>query len=251
MQIGTRKLLMAFLVASFATQTMLVYADDTPLQTPPLDAEELAGRELWHKHNCQVCHQVYGFGGFLGPDLTNAASRLTRERLDEILTEGSGQMPAFHMAPEEIDAIESYLMALDETGVGQARKYAPQVDMVSVEALLDEHATEGTLVGQAAVGRALFRASCTSCHRLFQATPLGPFMAPDVSDAFARLSEEEIRTVITEGRPERGMVPPALPDDAKSAIVEYLRWLQENRTSLASRLGVGEDAQSVPWFEFQ
>ena len=51
-------------------------AYDTPVRTPPLDDLARAGRALWHDHNCQTCHQIYGFGGFLGPDVTNGAQRL-------------------------------------------------------------------------------------------------------------------------------------------------------------------------------
>ena len=33
-----------------------------------------AGRIVWQKNNCQSCHQLYGLGGYLGPDLTNEMS---------------------------------------------------------------------------------------------------------------------------------------------------------------------------------
>ena len=33
------------------------------------------GRLVWQKYNCHTCHQLYGLGGYLGPDLTNVYSR--------------------------------------------------------------------------------------------------------------------------------------------------------------------------------
>ncbi|MHC4841723.1 MAG: c-type cytochrome, partial [Planctomycetota bacterium] len=92
--------LMATLVACFATQTYLVYSDPTGEQNEALSEQALAGREIWLGKNCQSCHQLYGFGGFLGPDLTNAAPRLEQNRLKELLTVGSRQMPAFNLSDE-------------------------------------------------------------------------------------------------------------------------------------------------------
>jgi nitric oxide reductase subunit C len=250
-QTRSRKLLMTFLVAAFGTQTLLVYEDDTPLAAPPLDELALRGRAIWHASNCHTCHQLYGFGGFLGPDLTNAAGRLTRHRLDEILTVGSGQMPAFHFSANDIDALQAFLFAMHETGVGQARRSAPRVQLGDVENALDEQTAEGSLTDAAASGRELFTARCTSCHRLFQATPLGPFMAPDLSDVFGRLGEPEVRQVVTEGRPERGMTPPPLAAEEVDRVIAFLRWLNEHRDDLAGRLGLADAVESVPWFEFK
>ena len=35
-----------------------------------------SGKLVWQKHNCQSCHQLYGLGGYLGPDLTNVISQV-------------------------------------------------------------------------------------------------------------------------------------------------------------------------------
>ena len=82
-----RKVLLSLLVAAFAVQTWLVYSDDAGYATPPLSGPARRGQELWLRHNCQSCHQIYGYGGFLGPDLTNAAERLNRDRLEAALEE--------------------------------------------------------------------------------------------------------------------------------------------------------------------
>jgi nitric oxide reductase subunit C len=243
--------MMGSLVAAFAIQTTLVYTDDTAEATEPLGEQALAGRAIWHENNCQTCHQIYGFGGFLGPDLTNAASRLTRERLDEILVSGSGQMPAFGFAPEQIDALQAFFAAVDRTGIGQARQAARRVDTERLAAVLDECATEGTLSEEAAFGRQVFRARCTSCHQLFQATPLGPFLAPDLTNVLDRLPLDEVRRTIVEGRPERGMIPPALPPEQLDAVLQFLTWMRAHRDDVAHRAGVDGSEEELPWFEYR
>ena len=238
---------MTFLVCAFTVQTALVYTDDTADRTPPLDPLAAEGRALWHEHNCQTCHQLYGFGGFLGPDLTNAASRLHRSRLDAILTAGSGQMPAFGFDEHRIDALEAWLEAVDRTGVGQARR-DPPLDPDAVAQVIAEHSGEGTLEEH---GYEVFRISCSSCHRLFEAVPLGPFLAPDLTDAVPRLGEAEVRRTIREGRPDKGMVPPPLADEDFEAVVGFLRWLSEQRDTMRTRLGLADHQRGLPWWEYR
>lgn len=69
-----KRVLPTLLVATFAIQTALVYSDE---RADGLSEPAIRGRELWYANACQVCHQVYGNGGFLGPDLTNAARSVT------------------------------------------------------------------------------------------------------------------------------------------------------------------------------
>ena len=121
MKLAQRKLLMGALVASFAIQTAMVYADDTASTFEVLSEDALEGRRIWHEYNCQTCHQIHGFGGFLGPDLTNYGLRMTDERLNQILTEGSAQMPAFHFDEDQIYYMGSFLDELSDMGQGVPR----------------------------------------------------------------------------------------------------------------------------------
>lgn len=119
MEVRYRKLLTSGLVAAFAVQGFLVYTDETAANARELSSAALEGRAIWQAKNCAACHQIYGFGGFLGGDLTNAARHLSRARLEYVLTSGSLQMPAFRLAPAEIDAVHAFLSEVDRTGVGQ------------------------------------------------------------------------------------------------------------------------------------
>jgi nitric oxide reductase subunit C len=241
---------MAALVAAFCGQSALVYLDETAAPAMRLSARGVQGRALWHRHNCQVCHQIYGFGGFLGPDLTNAAQRLTRARLDEVLTQGNAQMPAFHFDAEQIDAIETFLQELDRTGVGVARR-SPSLDARALLAALDAHALERQPPQPAARGLATFRTLCIGCHVPLQPTALGFNTAPDLSTVTERLDGAAIRAAIVEGRAAKGMPPwPALGETAVGELIAFLRWLQQEREALRARAGGGL-AQGLPWWEYR
>jgi len=248
LQTGQRKLLMGSLVAAFAVQTYLVYTDATANDTAPLHGAAIEGQSIWRRHNCQSCHQIYGFGGFLGPDLTNAADRLPRETLDEILTEGRSPMPAFHFSDGEIDALEAYLHALDATGIGQARR-APPVDRELLRAAIETQARETPPTEAAMAGMRTFGGACSACHTLFQPTPLGPFVAPDLSAVTERVPPGEIDRLLAEGRLTRGMPASGLSPAARREVVSYLEWIASHREVLMPP-GSGE-TDALPWWEFR
>jgi nitric oxide reductase subunit C len=81
---------------------------------PP--AEALTGMDIWQRYNCQSCHQMYGLGGYLGPDLTNAMSCKTKAQLTVFLQYGSGRMPNFHLKEKEISNILAFLTWVDKSG---------------------------------------------------------------------------------------------------------------------------------------
>lgn len=250
MHVGLRKLLMVGLVAAFCGQTALVYADTTADQNAPLSEQAIAGRRIWHRHNCQVCHQIFGMGGFLGPDLTNAAPRLTRERLDQILTQGAAQMPAFHLTAEEISAVEAFLRELDRTGVGVARRDAP-LDPQAIHEAIATHLDARAAPEPVRRGWTTFEQVCRACHVPLQATPLGLNTAPDLTTVTERLDAAGIAQTIKHGRPERGM--PAWPLEAATVdgLVALLQWLGDERAALAARLGDADRTQPLPWWEFK
>ncbi len=255
MNLSSRKLLLGSLLVAFAFQTSLVYLDDTAdaPEQPVLTGKAMQGRQIWHAYNCQTCHQIYGFGGFLGPDLTNAMSRITRERLDSILTVGYGQMEAFHFQPEQIDAIEAYLRALNETGIGQARKGKP-VDKERISKKIDDPvASENPMSEAAQRGRKIFESPfrCVSCHTLFRATPIGPNLAPDLSNVVERLSDRKIHETLADGRPLKGMPAQGLKKEQQDEVIAFFKWVAENRTILIHTLDIREGDESLPFFDFR
>lgn len=74
------------------------------------------GFELWQSRNCQACHQLYGLGGYMGPDLTNASSVVGEDYMKAIMKSGTSRMPDFHLSEEEIDKLTLFLKWVDESG---------------------------------------------------------------------------------------------------------------------------------------
>ncbi len=255
----TRKqLLLALLVASFVFQTALVYTD---ARSEPLSAEAEAGRVLWHRYACQTCHQLYGQGGFLGPDLTNAASRVDSARLVSLLRVGSGQMPALGFTDQEAVEMAAFMEAMDrpEIGRGQLRMGTPAGEGIggtgaqgafdrAVAAALDP----GT---DAERGFEVYRSRpCSACHFPFRISPVG---AADLSLVASSLEPEALATVLTDGRPQLGMPPPVPPlDDAdRDALIAFMVFLEANRSELEAVAGsLGErqalDWSALPWWEY-
>lgn len=83
------------------------------------------GRLVWQKYNCQSCHQLYGLGGYLGPDLTNIYSAKGRGEIfiKAMLRSGVRQMPAFDLAPEEVADLLEFLKAADASGTADPRHF--------------------------------------------------------------------------------------------------------------------------------
>ena len=69
-------------------------------------------------HNCWSCHQTYGLGGYLGPDLTNVYSAENKGPLyiKAFLNSGVKAMPKFNFSEAEKEALVTYLKFIDSTG---------------------------------------------------------------------------------------------------------------------------------------
>jgi len=107
------------LFCAFIVYTWFVYAQcDTSCKAPHPSGKELAGWQLWQSRNCQVCHQLYGLGGFMGPDLTNTASERGKgaRYMSGIIKYGTGRMPNFHLSDSEVNNLVSFLTWVDKSG---------------------------------------------------------------------------------------------------------------------------------------
>lgn len=251
---SAKKTMLALLVATFVIQTGLVYSDDVDLR---LSDEAVQGRKLFHDGSCQVCHQLWGQGGFLGPDLTNAASRVDPTRLASLMTVGSGQMPAFEYTEEQIAHLRAFLEEIDrpDIGRGQLRLGDPDAG-TTPQAAFDASVAEAVPAGAAGRGFEAFRSGvCVACHFPFQESPVG---APDLSTVVERVADDELLEVLTSGRPTLGMPPPApaLTDAEKQDMIAWFHWLNENRALVE---GASRDRQSqrdvdwskLSWWEYR
>jgi nitric oxide reductase subunit C len=78
----------------------------------------LDGWRLWQKKNCQSCHQLYGLGGYMGPDLTNTASNPAKGKdyMAVFIKNGTNRMPNFHLTDTEVNHIVCFLAWVDKSG---------------------------------------------------------------------------------------------------------------------------------------
>jgi nitric oxide reductase subunit C len=85
-----------------------------------------SGKLLFQKYNCISCHQIYGLGGYMGPDLTNVASAEGKGEgfINGLLKYGTNRMPDFHLNDNEIKDLTAYLSYIDKTGKSPVRDFS-------------------------------------------------------------------------------------------------------------------------------
>ncbi len=107
-----------FVIVFFAYSLLIYFqADDGNLEGKP-DAVVLDGWHTWQSKNCQACHQLYGLGGYMGPDLTNIASAPGKGQvyMDVFIRKGTAKMPDFHLNDSEISHLVRFLVWVDKSG---------------------------------------------------------------------------------------------------------------------------------------
>lgn len=109
-----KALLVLFLAAS--GWTVHAWRDPGPASSRVLPEPSSRGKRVWQERSCSTCHQLYGLGGFLGPDLTNAMRRLDAAYVADLLRNGKGEMPALGLSGGEIDVLISFLESVDRSG---------------------------------------------------------------------------------------------------------------------------------------
>ncbi len=248
---SSRRYLLFVLVACFIGQTAMVYFDDSGRQKPPLSDRAQIGWQVWHKNNCQSCHQIFGYGGFLGPDLTNAIDQLTPERLQSILTVGAKPMPAFHLSENEIDGVAALLGELNGLGVGQLRLKTTPPAPALLDQFIEDLSQQVPLSPSAQLGRKVFKEKkCITCHLPnLQNTAQGP----DLCQALERLGNDGITATIRNGRLAAGMPAFDLTSTEEQGICAFFGWLKANSKGLAANFKSAQesgDTSRLPWFEY-
>lgn len=112
------------LFATFMAYSTYVYTAGTRVSQPvALDDQVSAGLMLFQEKNCIACHQFYGLGGYMGPDLTNVISTAGKGPLyaGVFIKNGTVKMPNFHFTDEEAAAVIAFLTYVDAGG-----KYPPE-----------------------------------------------------------------------------------------------------------------------------
>lgn len=120
--IVTASLVAIFLFYSFYLYLLL------PVKDKSVTEETSKGKIVWQKYNCNACHQVYGLGGFLGPDLTNTYSLKGPAHIKAYLKSGIATMPNFPFNEQEINALLAYMQNIDASGKSDPRSFTIKYD---------------------------------------------------------------------------------------------------------------------------
>lgn len=112
------------LCAAFIPYSIYVYTQGTEAShVAPISDQARYGQQLFQEHNCIACHQFYGLGGYMGPDLTNVISSKGAAYARAFLASGTQRMPNFNLDENELDAMLAYLAFVDATGRYPADEY--------------------------------------------------------------------------------------------------------------------------------
>jgi len=110
---------MGILLTLSSIYSITLYTQNTSASSNSILSEQaLEGEKLWQENNCTACHQIYGLGGYLGPDLTNIASNPKKalQYAKAFFNSGIKSMPKFNFTEEEKEQLASFLEAVDRTG---------------------------------------------------------------------------------------------------------------------------------------
>ncbi|MBK9283025.1 MAG: cytochrome c [Sphingobacteriaceae bacterium] len=123
----TKRIIFWSLILLFGINSIFIYLSGTQRQIlNKLSIKEASrGKLLFQEYNCIACHQIYGLGGYMGPDLTNVISEKSKGKdyAQFFLKYGSNRMPNFNLNETEINDLLSYLAVVDQTGISPVKKF--------------------------------------------------------------------------------------------------------------------------------
>jgi nitric oxide reductase subunit C len=108
---------LGILLLLFLAYNTFLYTDEYAYGTIRLSKQAQQGETLWLQNNCNSCHQLYGLGGYLGPDLTNEYSKINNDKLLKALfNSGIKAMPKFNFTETQCTNLIQFLNEVDKTG---------------------------------------------------------------------------------------------------------------------------------------
>jgi len=91
-------------------QTQAQSTSPSPAQNPNLNPKQ-RGALVFRDSGCNHCHSIRNVGGNKGPDLSGVGRTLKKDKIQQQITNGSAQMPAFRdiLDDHEINDLVAYL----------------------------------------------------------------------------------------------------------------------------------------------
>ena len=126
MSLKSKQLLYVVLCIGFLVMSLSVYmsTENVDRGAELMSDEVRGGRQLYMDYNCTSCHQIFGLGGYMGPDLTNCySSDGGPQRAEMWLRNGFGAMPNLELSDKEITELMAFLKYIDRTGTSPPKEY--------------------------------------------------------------------------------------------------------------------------------
>lgn len=125
-----RRAIFFSLIGCFAIYSLMVYTSGTSLDTGAhlRSTQVTKGKKLYQELNCVACHQLYGLGGYMGPDITNVYSVKGEMYARAFLMNGTNRMPNYHLSDEDIESLIAYLRYVDQTGKSPVKHFKTNLD---------------------------------------------------------------------------------------------------------------------------
>ena len=112
------------LFVAFVFYSATVYTSGTAAtHGEAMSPEARAGQALFQDNNCIACHQFYGLGGYMGPDLTNVISNRGETVSRAFISAGTARMPNFGLSEAEVSDLIAFLSFVDQTGTYPPKNY--------------------------------------------------------------------------------------------------------------------------------
>lgn len=134
------------LVAIGVIAFLTIRGATAPLVSPgePESPAVAEGRRFYVELNCSYCHPINGVGGAVGPDLGVASRGLSKETIEQYLSNPHAMVPRslhpkLQFTPEEIDALSAYIANL-----GAVPQYSEEAPMLFEQHCAVCHTTDGS-----------------------------------------------------------------------------------------------------------
>jgi mono/diheme cytochrome c family protein len=152
-------------------------------------------------------------------------------------------MPSFEIAKEERGQLAAFLVAMDKTGVGEARVVTAGSFSDRVDRLLAGGSKTHSAGWQLVQERA-----CLACHAPFDKGPTG---APAFTSV-GGFEASRIDSALQVGKAPLMPPPtPALSEDERGDLLAFLQWLNTQSDALRPvKDGAEWTIASLPWWEY-
>ena len=120
----SKQLILGAMCIAFGIYSAVVYTRGTGVTgAVVMNDQARHGQRIYQEYNCIACHQIYGLGGYMGPDLTNVISKRGESYAEVFITAGTASMPNFGLDDYQVKALLAYLGFVDATGTYPAENY--------------------------------------------------------------------------------------------------------------------------------